>query len=253
MPPYGGVNRRMILYSAHVAKRLIYGKHTKTLSFGFLCLPKMRNYLSMVEWAWIHAKESIERLSLSCEAYIDIPLLLTPAFRFGAYAPRPFGHMGLCHGTCLRQLPRQPFGTGPRRKAIERYRNMGTDSVFPYTIVKVRYSQPHKSHTDCALDYNTDLLDRTFALAHRALERGERPVSALLVRSGEAVAEATDAVFERSDPTAHAERILVSDYCTVNGFLHLRGYELYCFIEPCLMCCGAIHWAKLDRVVYSLS
>ena len=139
------------------------------------------------------------------------------------------------------------------REWANRYRNMGTDSVFPYTIVKVRYSQPHKSHTDCALDYNTDLLDRTFALAHRALERGERPVSALLVRSGEAVAEATDAVFERSDPTAHAERILVSDYCTVNGFLHLRGYELYCFIEPCLMCCGAIHWAKLDRVVYSLS
>ncbi|MEM6337869.1 MAG: nucleoside deaminase [Bacteroidota bacterium] len=103
------------------------------------------------------------------------------------------------------------------------------------------------------LPYDTDILIRTFTLAEEALTRGERPVSAVLVREGKVVAEATDAVFERSDPTAHAERIVISDYCAATGRLHLRGYELYCFIEPCLMCCGAIHWAKLGRVVYALS
>ena len=60
-------------------------------------------------------------------------------------------------------------------------------------------------------------------------------------------------MFAQSDPTAHAERILISAYCAANKHLHLRGYELYCFIEPCLMCCGAIHWAKLSRIVYALS
>ena len=105
----------------------------------------------------------------------------------------------------------------------------------------------------CALTYNTNLLARTFEVAETALHRGERPVAALLVHEGVVVAESADAVFERSDPTAHAERVVISDFCASSGVLHLRGYALYCFIEPCIMCCGAIHWAKLDRVVYALS
>ena len=72
------------------------------------------------------------------------------------------------------------------------------------------------------------------------------------MRGDRIVAEATDAVFEHSDPTAHAERVVISDYCRREGLLHLRDHELYCFIEPCFMCCGAIHWAKLDRVVFCL-
>ena len=103
------------------------------------------------------------------------------------------------------------------------------------------------------MTYDAALLARTFEVAEEALRRGERPVAAVLVRGGLAVAAAPDAVFSRSDPTAHAERVVISDYCAAHGRLHLRGHELYCFVEPCLMCCGAIHWAKLDRVVYALS
>jgi tRNA(Arg) A34 adenosine deaminase TadA len=72
------------------------------------------------------------------------------------------------------------------------------------------------------LSHNDDMVARTFALAEAALAAGE-------------------------------ERVVISDYCAGHGLLHLRGHELYCFVEPCLMCCGAIHWAKLDRVVFSLS
>lgn len=106
---------------------------------------------------------------------------------------------------------------------------------------------------DTASSHDDDIVARTFELAETALAAGERPVAALLVRDGTVVAEAIDVVFARSDPTAHAERIVLSDYCTGRGLLHLRGHDLYCFIEPCMMCCGAIHWAKLDRVVFALS
>ena len=91
------------------------------------------------------------------------------------------------------------------------------------------------------MTYDADLLARTFGVVEAALARGERPVAALLVRGGAVVAEAADAVFARRDPTAHAERVVISDHCAAAGRLHLRGHELYCFIEPCLMCCGAIH------------
>ncbi|MEM1126575.1 MAG: nucleoside deaminase [Bacteroidota bacterium] len=103
------------------------------------------------------------------------------------------------------------------------------------------------------MTHDDNILAHAFKVAEEALIHGERPVAALLVRDGTIVAQATDAVFARSDPTAHAERVVISDFCAANGRLHLRGYELYCFIEPCLMCCGAIHWAKLDRVVFALS
>ncbi|MEM6327924.1 MAG: nucleoside deaminase [Bacteroidota bacterium] len=103
------------------------------------------------------------------------------------------------------------------------------------------------------MSYDPALLARTFAVAADALSGGERPVAAVLVYEAEVVAEATDAVFRRIDPTAHAERVVISDYCASTRRLHLRGHEMYCFIEPCLMCCGAIHWAKLDRVVFALS
>lgn len=96
------------------------------------------------------------------------------------------------------------------------------------------------------------LIRRTFVLAEQALLAGERPVGAVLVRDGTVVSEASDAVFALRDPTAHAELRLISDYCQANGLHHLRGYDLFCFIEPCLMCCGAIHWAKIRRVVYAL-
>lgn len=103
------------------------------------------------------------------------------------------------------------------------------------------------------MTYDSAVVARTFAVAQESMAKGERPVSAVMVHKNVIVAEATDAVFERHDPTAHAERIVISEYCSTLNRVHLRGHELYCFIEPCLMCCGAIHWAKLDRVVFMLS
>ena len=33
----------------------------------------------------------------------------------------------------------------------------------------------------------------------------------------------------------------------------LDGYTLYTSTEPCVMCAGAIHWARISRVVFSVS
>ena len=45
-----------------------------------------------------------------------------------------------------------------------------------------------------SVPFHPALLDRTFALAREALERGERPISALLARDATVAAEAGDAV-----------------------------------------------------------
>jgi tRNA(adenine34) deaminase len=34
------------------------------------------------------------------------------------------------------------------------------------------------------------------------------------------------------------------------GGKYLKGCTLYVTVEPCVMCAGAIYWAKIPRVVY---
>lgn len=96
-------------------------------------------------------------------------------------------------------------------------------------------------------------LRQTIALARRAREQGEDPFAALLVRDGVVVAQAVEGTVDLGDPTAHAELRLISAYCRQEGLFSLEGHTLYTSAEPCPMCAGAIHWARLSRVVFSVS
>jgi tRNA(Arg) A34 adenosine deaminase TadA len=56
-----------------------------------------------------------------------------------------------------------------------------------------------------------------------------------------------------SDPTAHAELVVISEYCRQQRILDLDGYTLYSSAEPCVLCAGAIKWAHISRVVFSVT
>ena len=90
-------------------------------------------------------------------------------------------------------------------------------------------------------------------LAFEAREMGADPFGAVLVREGVLLAQARDRSVEVSDPTYHAELGAISAYCRDRRVFSLEGCTLYCSTEPCPMCAGAIHWARLSRVVYSVS
>jgi tRNA(Arg) A34 adenosine deaminase TadA len=91
------------------------------------------------------------------------------------------------------------------------------------------------------------------ALAHRARQQGADPFGAILVKDGTVVHQAYDRSVEFSDPTFHAELSVISEYCRAHSRFSLDGYTLYTSTEPCAMCAGAIHWARISRVVYSVS
>lgn len=76
---------------------------------------------------------------------------------------------------------------------------------------------------------------------------------AVLVFEQNIVHETYDQSIIQSDPTYHAELSLISEYCRNNNKMNLAGYTIYSSIEPCAMCSGAIHWAEVSRVVYSIS
>jgi len=52
------------------------------------------------------------------------------------------------------------------------------------------------------------------------------------------------------DPTAHAEMIALRAAATHLGNWRLIGVTLYCTLEPCPMCAGAMIQGRLARLVY---
>ncbi len=91
-----------------------------------------------------------------------------------------------------------------------------------------------------------------FALdeARLAAQRGDVPVGAVLVAGGEVIAADHNRRQELSDPTAHAEILVISQAARQRGDWRLHGSTLYVTLEPCAMCAGAAVLARLDAVVY---
>ncbi len=96
-------------------------------------------------------------------------------------------------------------------------------------------------------------LRRAIQLAKQAREKGQEPFGAVLVKNNEIVAEGENQIFATSDPTAHAENALIREYCQKNKIMNLEGFTLYCSTEPCLLCSGAVFWAKITKIVFSVS
>ena len=90
-------------------------------------------------------------------------------------------------------------------------------------------------------------------LAERSVEHGNHPFGALLVKDGEVILTAENAVNTENDVTRHAELVLVSRASKTLTPEALAQCTLYTSTEPCAMCAGAIFWAGIPRVVYACS
>jgi tRNA(adenine34) deaminase len=86
--------------------------------------------------------------------------------------------------------------------------------------------------------------------AARAVDHGDVPVGAVVVRDGEVVAQRHNERERSGDPTAHAEVLALRDAATVVGGWRLEGTTLVVTLEPCPMCAGALLAARVDRVVF---
>jgi tRNA(adenine34) deaminase len=103
---------------------------------------------------------------------------------------------------------------------------------------------------DLAGENKDDPMSLAFAEARSAELRGEAPIGAALVREGIVIASAGNRTRELSDPTAHAEMIVIREAAAKLGCERLVGCDLYVTLEPCAMCAGAISHARLRRLYY---
>lgn len=97
----------------------------------------------------------------------------------------------------------------------------------------------------------TSHMEAALAEARAAAARGEVPVGAVLVApDGRVVARAGNRTRELSDPTAHAEVLVIREACAAAGSERLPGHVLYVTLEPCPFCAAAISAARIARLVY---
>ena len=94
-------------------------------------------------------------------------------------------------------------------------------------------------------------MDMALIEARAAADRGEVPVGAVLVGPDrEVLARAGNRTRELSDPTAHAEMLVIREAATLLGSERLGGCDLYVTLEPCAMCAAAIAAARVPRLYY---
>ena len=97
-------------------------------------------------------------------------------------------------------------------------------------------------------------MDAALDEARLAAERDEVPVGAVVVgANGVVLAREGNRTIELRDPTAHAEILALRSAAALLGSERLIGCDLYVTLEPCVMCAGAISFARIRRLYFGAS
>ncbi len=85
--------------------------------------------------------------------------------------------------------------------------------------------------------------------AKKAMALGEVPIGAVIVWQGRIIGRGYNRRNTDRTTLSHAEITAIKRAGKVIGDWRLDGCTLYCTLEPCPMCAGAIEQARIDRVV----
>lgn len=89
--------------------------------------------------------------------------------------------------------------------------------------------------------------------AKKAFDADEVPVGAVAVVGGHIIGRGHNLTETLNDATAHAEMMALTAAMNELGAKYLPECTLYVTVEPCVMCAGAMYWAKIARLVYGAS
>lgn len=111
---------------------------------------------------------------------------------------------------------------------------------------------PQEDTPTAAMNYEL-YMRAALAEAAQARRSGERANGAVAVLDEAMVAHGREAIANTGDPTAHAVIICLREAATKLGRTSLAGTTIFCVVEPCPMCVGALLACDADGVVYALS
>ena len=85
--------------------------------------------------------------------------------------------------------------------------------------------------------------------AQEAFEKDEVPIGCVVVSNDRIIAKSHNLTETLNDVTAHAEMQAITSAANYLGGKYLINCTLYVTLEPCVMCCGALIWSQISKVV----
>ena len=85
--------------------------------------------------------------------------------------------------------------------------------------------------------------------AEAAKDLQEVPIGCVIVMNNRVIARGHNLTEQLNDVTAHAEMQAITSAANFMGGKYLRNCTMYVTLEPCIMCCGALNWSQISKVV----
>ncbi len=108
---------------------------------------------------------------------------------------------------------------------------------------------PQMDHETEASPEDIRYMKEALRQSKKALALGEVPIGAVIVHDGKIIGRGYNRRNKDHNALAHGEITAIRKACKQLGDWRLEGCTLYCTLEPCMMCAGAIVQARMDRVV----
>lgn len=89
--------------------------------------------------------------------------------------------------------------------------------------------------------------------AEKCFFSGDVPVGAVVVKEGKIIGRGRNRREELKSPVAHAEMNAMEEAAGFLGDWNLFGSTVYCTLEPCPMCTGAMIMSRVEKVFFGAS
>ena len=95
-----------------------------------------------------------------------------------------------------------------------------------------------------------DFMQTALKLAKKAYKKGEVPIGAVIVKNGKIISKGYNKREKSQNALMHAEIVAINKACKKLKSWRLDDCTIYCTLEPCFMCAGAILNARIDKLVF---
>lgn len=98
-----------------------------------------------------------------------------------------------------------------------------------------------------------NFMNKAFEEAEKALNEGEVPVGAVIIKDNKVIASAFNKKEKNKCSLEHAELLAIKKACRKVGNWRLDGCDIYVTLEPCPMCASAIKQSRIKNVYSAIS
>ncbi|HEM55797.1 MAG TPA: nucleoside deaminase [Thermodesulfobium narugense] len=98
-----------------------------------------------------------------------------------------------------------------------------------------------------------NIINMLYFLSFLSFNAGELPVGAILYKDGKILSMSQNFCERSKSPIEHAEILAIKNAIQRYNRWYIQGSTIYCSLEPCLMCAGAIIECKIKNVIFCVS